>query len=197
MPRPAPERLTRPDTREPALAATHPLAGEAFRTASADPAVTASIIADQHTISAMAYAPADPPGATVPAARAPAMGNRLSDRQPERQTAVAARPAADTALASLPADLRASIAAQRFQEPWLRAVMLAPSISGALTALPIGAIDRRHLAVAMYKPRAALTTTFSVDPHQGMRADRFTGHAVVFLATASFGSSRTASLITR
>jgi hypothetical protein len=197
MPRPAPGRLTRPDTREPAVAAGHPLAGGAFQTASADPAVTASIVADQHTISAMAYAPAESSAASPPAAtRAAAMGNRLSDRQPSRQ-APAAATSAETSLASLPAELRASISAQRFQEPWLRAVLLAPSVSGALTALPIGPIDRRHLATAMHKPRAALAATFSVDPHHGMRADRFTGHAVVFLATASFGSSRTASLVTR
>jgi hypothetical protein len=117
------------------------------------------------------------------------MGEPLSDRQP-------ARPA-EPARNALPADLQAAITAQRFQEPWLRAVLVAPSVSGALTALPIGPIDRRHLAVAMHKPRAALPATFSVDPHHGMRADRFTGHAVVFLATASFGSSRTASLIGR
>jgi uncharacterized protein YcbK (DUF882 family) len=199
MPRPAPGRLTRPDTREPAIAAGHPLAGGAFQTASADPAVTASIVADQHTISAMAYAPAESAPAAPPAAtRAAAMGKRLSDRQPDRQAPAALTAApAEASLASLPAELRASISAQRFQEPWLRAVLLAPSVSGALTALPIGPIDRRHLAVAMHKPRAALPATFSVDPHHGIRADRFTGHAVVFLATASFGSSRTASLIGR
>jgi len=193
MPRPAPARLARPETRDPTLLARHPLAGGAFQTAAADPAVTASIAADQHTISAMAYAPADSPTTTPPAraaaSRASAMGDRFAERQPERPAA--------KALAALPADLRAAIAAQRFQEPWLRAVMLAPSVAGALTALPIGPIDRRQLATAMQKPNMTLTTTFSADPHAGMHADRFTGHAVVFLATANFGSRRTAFLTPR
>ena len=36
--------------------------------------------------------------------------------------------------------------------------------------------------------------TFSADPHLGMVADRFSGDAVVFLATATFTPQTTASL---
>jgi uncharacterized protein YcbK (DUF882 family) len=190
MPRPAPAVLARLETPlgtqlgTPAPTARHPLADGVFQTAAADPAVTAGIVADQQTISAMAYAPADQP---VPPRAA--MGEPLSDRQP-------ARPA-EPARNALPADLQAAITAQRFQEPWLRAVMLAPSVAGALTALPIGPVDRRQLTPAMHKPRTALAANFSADPHEGMRTDRFSGHAVVFLATANFGSSRTAALVAR
>ena len=36
--------------------------------------------------------------------------------------------------------------------------------------------------------------TFSADPHLGMVADRFSGSAVVFLATTTFAPQTTASL---
>ena len=182
MPRPAPARLARLETREPAAAGRHPLADGAFQTASADPAVTASIAADQRFLSAMAYAPTDTPVNE----RASAVPNTL---------AIPSRPAAPAA--AMPGELHAAIAAQRFQEPWLRAVMLAPSVAGALTAVPMGPVDGRQLAPAMQKPRLSVAVTFSADPHAGLRSDRFTGEAVVFLATVNFGSRRTAALMAR
>jgi hypothetical protein len=36
--------------------------------------------------------------------------------------------------------------------------------------------------------------TFSADPNLGMAVDRFSGSAVVFLATATFAPQKTASL---
>jgi uncharacterized protein YcbK (DUF882 family) len=80
-----------------------------------------------------------------------------------------------------------------FNDPWLRALILAPSLSYAMTAVPVGAEDYRGLAVFMRKPSYTVAMTFSADPNQGLRADRFTGHAVVFVETTSF-ISRTAML---
>jgi hypothetical protein len=45
----------------------------------------------------------------------------------------------------------------------------------------------------MRKPSHTVAMTFSADPNHGLRADRFTGHAVVFVETTSF-ISRTAML---
>jgi hypothetical protein len=80
-----------------------------------------------------------------------------------------------------------------FNDPWLRAVILAPSLSYAMTAIPVGAEDYRGLAVFMRKPSYTVAMTFSADPTQGLRADRFSGQAVVFVETTSF-ISRTAML---
>jgi hypothetical protein len=44
------------------------------------------------------------------------------------------------------------------------------------------------------KPSQALAMTFSADPHLGMTAASFSGNAVVFLATATFTTQKTASL---
>jgi hypothetical protein len=77
--------------------------------------------------------------------------------------------------------------------PWLRAMILTPSVSMAMTTTRLGALDARPLAEFMRKPTSALVMTFADDPHDGMRSDSFSGNAVVFLATATFGM-RTASL---
>jgi uncharacterized protein YcbK (DUF882 family) len=77
--------------------------------------------------------------------------------------------------------------------PWLRAMILTPSVSIAMTTTRLGALDARPLAEFMRKPTSALVMTFADDPHGGMRSDSFSGNAVVFLATATFGM-RTASL---
>jgi len=84
-------------------------------------------------------------------------------------------------LASAPAQITGSPA-----DPWLRAAILTPSMSTAMTATQIGPVDPRPLATLLHKPTQALTMTFSADPYAGMMADRFDGRAVVFLATATF-----------
>ena len=78
-------------------------------------------------------------------------------------------------------------------EPWLRATMLTPNVQSYMTTTHIGTFDLRPLAELMRKPSAALAITFSTDPQGGLMADRFSGEAVVFLATKTF-ESRTASL---
>lgn len=194
LPKPAPARL-----------AANPLAQMPFRTASADPAVAAelapALAADQDAAglpSILSYAAAEPTdtprdapkAAAAPQAAAP-MGERLQQRTTYRNTPPKA--VATTAAMQSPAQLSASIAARRYHEPWLRAVLLAPDVSHYLTALPVGAPDVRQLAPAMQKPSMALTATFRTDPNDGLRTDRFTGDAVVFMATTAF-FGRTASL---
>ena len=58
----------------------------------------------------------------------------------------------------------------------------------------LGAVDPRPLHTLMHKPAQSVLMTFSADPALGMLADRFTGKAVVFLATARFTSQTTAAL---
>ncbi len=78
-------------------------------------------------------------------------------------------------------------------DPWLRAAMLTPSVSDFLTATRLGPTDPRLLHDLLHKPSLSVVMTFSADPHPGLAANRFSGSAVVFLATNTF-TLRTASL---
>ena len=83
---------------------------------------------------------------------------------------------------------------QAFGGPWMRAAMLTPSVSGFMTTTQLGIFDPKPLQQLFNKPPQALAMTFSADPQLGMVAERFTGSAVVFLATATFVTQKTASL---
>ena len=78
--------------------------------------------------------------------------------------------------------------------PWLRAAMLTPDLSSFMTATQMGPQDMAPLSQLFHKPAQALMVTFSADPGLGIVANRFTGAAVTFLATASFVPQTTASL---
>jgi uncharacterized protein YcbK (DUF882 family) len=83
----------------------------------------------------------------------------------------------------------------RLDDPWLRGLVLAPSVQDSLVVTPVGDPDLAGLAQFMQKPGSSLLMTFSNDPHLGMTDGQFTGSAVVFPATVTFGlSRRTASL---
>jgi uncharacterized protein YcbK (DUF882 family) len=86
-----------------------------------------------------------------------------------------AAPSAPASFASPSGDLR---------NPWLRATMLAPNARYFLTAEPTGRLDTRQIAAFMHQPEMpVLMMSFSADPQNGLRADRFSGEAVVFLST--------------
>ena len=159
-------------------AATAPL-----EVAAADPAPTGG--ARDTGGDALAYAAESDP---TPVARVRPMGKSVP-RLP-REAAV------------IPADANTTVAVKspmtsgggRVDSPWLRAAMLTPSVSGYLTATRLGQINPGWLHDLLHKPAHAVLMSFSADPHLGMVADRFTGHAVVFLATATFAPQTTASL---
>jgi hypothetical protein len=81
----------------------------------------------------------------------------------------------------------------RFDEPWLRAVTVTPSLQGFMNTTLLGTANFRELRPLFRKPATALVMTFSADPHLGMTCEKFSGSAVVFLATATF-VTRTAAL---
>jgi hypothetical protein len=61
---------------------------------------------------------------------------------------------------------------------------MTPNVSYFLTALPTGRLDTRQVRDLLHKPRTSVVMMgFLADPQNGMRADRFSGDAVVFLAT--------------
>ena len=80
-----------------------------------------------------------------------------------------------------------------FNDPWLRALIVAPSAQEFMSASSFGLTDYRGLAPFMRKPTATVMMTFSSDPQLGMTTRKFTGTAVVFVSTVTFGT-RTASL---
>ena len=84
-------------------------------------------------------------------------------------------------------------AQQRPDSPWLRALILTPSVQGAMSTTLFGLQDFRNLRPLLQKPNASLVMTFSRDPMLGMSHQRFGGSAISFLATATF-AGRTATL---
>jgi hypothetical protein len=93
------------------------------------------------------------------------------------------------------AESRLTQAAERLDDPWLRGLVLAASVQDSLVVTQVGEPDFAGLAQFMKKPASSVLMTFSNDPHLGMTDGQFTGSAVVFPATVTFGAARrTASL---
>jgi hypothetical protein len=74
----------------------------------------------------------------------------------------------------------------RFDNPWLRAVVLSPSVHRFLTTLALGARDFTSLASLMVKPVNSVQMTFSSDPNVGLTHDHFSGSAIVFVPTVTY-----------
>jgi uncharacterized protein YcbK (DUF882 family) len=172
-----------------------------FEVASALPVTTG---ADR---TAMAYAdePVAPPVRTVPA-RAKPMGTRVAAHAPLLSSGPAFDAPANFTVAAkgevkadpAPAPARGEAvlltAGLESGNPWMRAVMLTPNVAQFLTMTRVGPSDPRWMAELMQKPAQALAMAFSADPQGGLVTHQFTGDAVVFLATATFTSTKTASL---
>jgi hypothetical protein len=80
-----------------------------------------------------------------------------------------------------------------FDNPWLRAIILSPSVHRFLTTLALGARDFTSLAALMAKPASSVMMTFSSDPSLGLAHDHFSGSAIVFVPTVTY-PTHTASL---
>jgi uncharacterized protein YcbK (DUF882 family) len=91
---------------------------------------------------------------------------------------------------------RIARAADRLDDPWLRGVILTPSVQSSLIVMRVGELDVTSLAQHMQKPASSVVMSFNADPNAGMTTDNFTGSAVVFQATVTFNSNsrRTAAL---
>jgi uncharacterized protein YcbK (DUF882 family) len=81
----------------------------------------------------------------------------------------------------------------RFGNPWMRAIVLSPSVHRFLTTIALGAGDLRSLAAMMIKPSSAVLMTFAADPNPGLDHNHFAGAAIVFVPTVNY-PGRTASL---
>jgi uncharacterized protein YcbK (DUF882 family) len=117
---------------------------------------------------------------------------------PAPSAALQQAPAAlqQTPSAPPPATATPSVAVKvgdRFDDPWLRALVVAPDLQNYMTVTSFDVPDFRQLRPMMEKPVVSVRMTFSQDPHVGLATDHFSGSAVVFLSTLAFGT-RTASL---
>jgi len=171
---------------EPGPALPAPIAaGTRYETSSAETINTGSAGGD-----ALAYAT----DSQIPlAAQTRPMGSRLP-RMPMEASVIPTSSNTTVVLKPLLASTLAMGGSERSDSPWLRAAMLTPSVRSYMTATRVGGIDPRWQYELLHKPAQSLTMTFSADPHLGMVADRFSGNAVVFLATTTFAPQTTASL---
>jgi uncharacterized protein YcbK (DUF882 family) len=183
--------------------------------ASADPETTASLTAsltanlapwplpergDPRTGGALAYA--DPTAAVVAQARPAPMGTAMLrpaappdttvavKRIGDRPSVISSSPSAPAVAAAAPVPSRTG---DQFNEPWLRALIVSPSAQDFMSASTFGLPDYRSLAPFLRKPPATVMMTFSSDPQLGMTTRKFSGTAIVFVSTVTFGM-RTASL---
>ena len=119
---------------------------------------------------------------------------RPADRAPALVTSKGATSTASKASEAI-AQSRLTPAAERLDDPWLRGLVLAPNVQNSLVVTQVGDPDFAGLTQFMKKPASAVLMTFSSDPHLGMTDGQFTGSAVVFPTTVTFGAPRrTASL---
>jgi uncharacterized protein YcbK (DUF882 family) len=82
--------------------------------------------------------------------------------------------------------------APRGDNPWLRSLVIAPSVHYSMSVAAFGAPDYRQLARLMQKPSSVLAMTFSADPQPGMTSYSFSGPAVAFLPTVTLAARATA-----
>ncbi len=83
--------------------------------------------------------------------------------------------------------------ATRLSDPWLRAILVSPSVNHYLCVTMLGVRDFRSLAELMVKPASSVMMSFAADPNPGLTPDHFSGSAVAFRPTMNY-ALRTAAL---
>jgi uncharacterized protein YcbK (DUF882 family) len=167
------------------IASADPSPRVAVRSVDTDEEATASVkmlamaSGDDRDV-ALAYA-ATPAPALDPPARPAAMGSLLRTKPNGTLTVPAARRTV----------LRPG---ERIDDPWLRSVVMAPSIQDTMRVSVLGPTDYRSLQPLMAKPRSAVAVGFSLSPQFGLVSQNFEGAAVAFLPTVTFAPSRAAAL---
>jgi uncharacterized protein YcbK (DUF882 family) len=187
-----------------AAAQPSPKIARGVEVASADPNATGAVgplpVASDDRIPpqlALAYAeqPDSPSHAIAPAARAAV--DKAGAVIGESETTLAVKGVNDQPKTSVQMAIQLAVAAvkvsERLDNPWLRAIILSPSVHRFLSTLAFGAHDVTYLARLMVKPPSSVMMTFSADPNLGLSQDHFSGSAIVFLSTITY-PTRTASL---
>jgi uncharacterized protein YcbK (DUF882 family) len=136
---------------------------------------------------ALAYAPANEPVESRPgqASKARVVARLPAPQQRDTGTGT-------TKQAARPSGPSVRIG-ERFNNPWMRAMIVSPSALDFMNTSLYGAPDIAALRPHLQKPATTVMMTFSDDPHLGMSSEQFRGNAVVFVATVTF-RQRTAAL---
>lgn len=130
---------------------------------------------------ALAYAATSPAAISLP--RRPSL---TVSPLPARPTAAAVMIPSARRLAAKPGE--------RIDDPWLRSVVIAPSVQDSMQVIVLGPTDYRRLQPFIAKPHAVVALGFSDDPQLGLTSQAFEGVAVAFLPTVTFMPSRAAAL---
>jgi uncharacterized protein YcbK (DUF882 family) len=161
--------------------------------ASADPDTTGTLAPATPPSPALGFAEqpaaADTPFHAVSLAAA-ATSSGASDVLGQSDSTIAVKGINDQPKSTVQRAIQLAVAAvkvsERIDNPWLRAVILSPSVQRFLSTLWLGTRDLTSLAGLMAKPASAVMMTFSSDPNRGLPADHFSGSAIVFLTTISY-----------
>ena len=82
-----------------------------------------------------------------------------------------------------------------FDNPWLDAILISPSVRRFLTVLTLGMQDYRTLTGLVEKPASSVMMTFAAEPNPGMTNDRFSGSAIVFISTVTYQAQTHTALL--
>jgi len=199
---------------QPAPTATKPLASGAtarragVAIADADPIGSLTPWSEEaidRAPSGLALAYAEPPGRDVPVPAAPVGAQKprtvvtaaLAARAGGDEMTIAVKRVGDrpaSAILTVTNRISSALAdGERLNDPWLRAIILSPSVCRFLTAATLGAHDLRSLAAQIVKPASSVMMTFAAEPNPGLDHDHFSGSAIVFVSTVTY-PTRTASL---
>jgi hypothetical protein len=148
---------------------------------------------DEQPPNALAYAAQPTP---IAAARAVPMGLGITREPTPADTTIAVKRSDDRPSVLPPRDkvVNPVRVGDRFDDPWLRAMIVSPSAQSFMRTTLLGPTDFRNLGPHMHRPAGAVMMTFTDDPHLGMTCEKFAGSAVVFVSTITFRVARTAAL---
>jgi hypothetical protein len=132
-----------------------------------------------------------PPATPKPLAAAPA-----PLPQPAAGTTIAVKRSAYQAVSTIITSRAPSASGDtHFDNPWLDAILISPSVHRFLTVLTLGTEDFRTFGALVEKPASAVMMTFGADPNPGMTDDHFSGSAIAFVSTVTYQTpTHTASL---
>ncbi len=121
-------------------------------------------------------------------AKAQPMGQARPDWQISGRTQNARAAIATTSMSTSPAK-----AGPRTSDPWLRGVVIAPSVAYSMSVSVFGDLDYRSLRPQMHKPGLVVAMAFASEPYDGLKSESFSGSAISFVPVIGFGQ-RTASI---
>jgi uncharacterized protein YcbK (DUF882 family) len=144
----------------------------------------------------LAYTAQSNQSAPPAAAPAPLVVAQAQPPQPTPGTTIAVKRAAYQAVSTIITS-RAPSANEgtHFDNPWLDAILISPSVRRFLTVLTLGMQDYRALASLVEKPASSIMMTFGADPNLGMTSDRFSGSAIVFISTVTYQAQTHTALL--